>query len=91
MRQREEDELRLLREPFGFRLAEAQRPGQRMIRELRKHLGERLSGVLARSDCGQVRVGMVEQQPDELFAGVTRSADNGDLFHFLFHSSKTTE
>jgi len=35
-----------------------------------------------RSDRHQFRVRMVQQQPDEFLAGVSRSADDGDFFRF---------
>ena len=62
----------------------------RMAGELREDLRQRLPGVLARGDGDQFRVRMVQQQPDEFFAGVTGRADDGDFLHshdFYFYRS----
>ena len=84
VRQREKNHVGLLRQQFGVRLGEAQRLGFRMAGELWENLRERLPGVLARGDGDQFRVRMVQQQPDEFFAGVTGRADDGDFFVFIF-------
>ena len=86
VRQRQKHHLRLLGEQFGLRLGEAQRFGARMTGELGEDLRQRLPGVLARGDGDQFRVGMVQQQPDEFFAGVTRRADDCDFLRI--HISK---
>ena len=40
-----------------------------------------LAGVLARGDCSQFGLRMVQESMDEFFAGVARGPDDGD-FHW---------
>ena len=89
VRQRQEDDVRLLRQHFRVRLAEAQRPGARMAGESGKNPGERLTRILARSDGAQFRVRMRQQEPHEFLTGVTGGANNCDFDRsFRFHFSK---
>jgi hypothetical protein len=52
-----------------------------MAGEFGKDLAERLPGALARGDGDEFGVRMIEQQPDEFFAGVTGRTNNGDFLH----------
>jgi hypothetical protein len=58
-----------------------------MVGELREDLRQRLTGVLAGGDGGQLRVRMRQEQTDEFFARITRRTDYGYLFGF--HHKKT--
>src|SRR6185503_16624353 len=66
---------------LGFWLGETEALGGRLIGEFRKDLADGLSGVLPRGNRGQLGMRMGEKKPDEFFAGITGSADNGDFFH----------
>jgi hypothetical protein len=55
-----------------------------MAGEFWENLRQRLAGILARGDGNQFRVRMVQQQPDQFFAGITGRADDGDFFSFHF-------
>ena len=83
VRQGQEHDLRLFGQQFGFGFAEAERLGARMMGEFRKDLRQRLPGVLARGDGGQLGVRMRQQQPDQFLAGVTRRAHDGDFFFHI--------
>ena len=58
VRQRQEHDLRLFGQQFGLGLAEAEPLGTRMMGEFREDLRQRLPGVLAGGDGGQLRLRM---------------------------------
>ena len=88
MRQRQEDNLRLLREQLRVRLSEAQAARRGMTRELREHLPHRQPRALPARHRRQLDLRMLHEQPHQFLARVTRRADHR---HFLLHHGNHRE
>jgi hypothetical protein len=54
--------------------------------QVRKHLGDRHPGFLARGDRTQLDIGMARQQTQQLNPGVSRSAHYADFNHVCSYS-----
>ena len=80
VRQRQEYDLRLLRQQFRVWFGKAQTLCRQVRRKLREDLSQCPPGVLPRSDYSQLGARVPQQQPHEFFAGITRSADDCYLF-----------
>src|SRR5688500_10150989 len=85
VRQREKDHLRLPGQEIGIRFRKAQVFRLRIMAEPGKDLRETLPRVLARCDRGQFGVRMRQEQAHEFLAGITRRADNPNLYRTSIH------